>query len=175
MTGTDHPPPPWNVDDVTRAMSKGVCACECPSRFSGWCLSIFRRVDDVTRAMSKGTGGGACECLHSPLSGNPVSAPAPPTLDSVPLHELEVHFVPGGTDDEIKGTSLASITEVRLVIGDPFERGFQRDSTGHDHLSYIVIGHQGAPVVGASGAMQPVLPVVQYPVGLPYEVAVEKP
>ena len=29
VTGTDHPPPPWNVDDVTRAMSKGG-ACECP-------------------------------------------------------------------------------------------------------------------------------------------------
>ena len=27
VTGTDHPP--WNVDDVTRAMSKGVCACAC--------------------------------------------------------------------------------------------------------------------------------------------------
>ena len=25
----DHPAPPWNVDDVTRAMSKGG-ACECP-------------------------------------------------------------------------------------------------------------------------------------------------
>ena len=29
VTGTDHPPPPWNVDDVTRARSKGG-ACECP-------------------------------------------------------------------------------------------------------------------------------------------------
>ena len=38
----------------------------------GGCLAIFRRVDDVTRAMSK---GGACECLHPPPSGNPVSAP----------------------------------------------------------------------------------------------------
>ena len=27
----DQPPPPWNVDDVTRAMSKGGGgACECP-------------------------------------------------------------------------------------------------------------------------------------------------
>ena len=27
----DHPAPPWNVDDVTRAMSKGGGgACECP-------------------------------------------------------------------------------------------------------------------------------------------------
>ena len=49
---------PWNVDDVTRAMSKGGCACECPR---GGCFSIFRRADDVMRTMSKG-GGGACEC-----------------------------------------------------------------------------------------------------------------
>ena len=31
VTGTDRPPPPWNVDDVTQAMSKGGGgACECP-------------------------------------------------------------------------------------------------------------------------------------------------
>ena len=30
VTGTDHPPPPWNVDDVTQEMSKGGGACECP-------------------------------------------------------------------------------------------------------------------------------------------------
>ena len=62
--------PPWNVDDVTREMSKGG-ACECP-RVGGF--SIFRRAmtsrgqcprvvvlvnvlkadgDDVTQAMSK--------------------------------------------------------------------------------------------------------------------------
>ena len=51
VTGTDHPPP-WNVDDVTRAMSKGG-ACECP-RVGYRCFSIFRRADDVTRTMSKG-------------------------------------------------------------------------------------------------------------------------
>ena len=99
--GPITPHPPWNVDDVTRAMSKGACACECPRvgvfcNFSegGWrhadnvqgggvlvnvqewgCFSIIRRADDVTRTMSKG-GGGACECLHPPTpSGNPVSAP----------------------------------------------------------------------------------------------------
>ena len=52
---TTPPPWTWNVDDVTRAMSKGG-ACECPRV---GCFSIFRRADDVTRTMSK---GGACEC-----------------------------------------------------------------------------------------------------------------
>ena len=50
-------PPPWNVDDVTRTMSKGGGACECPR--VGY-FSIFRRAaDDVTRIMSK---EGTCEC-----------------------------------------------------------------------------------------------------------------
>ena len=40
----------------------------------GGCFSIFRRADDVTQTMSGG-GGGACECLPPPSSGNPVSAP----------------------------------------------------------------------------------------------------
>ena len=45
------PPPPWNVDDVTRAMSKGGVLVNVQE----WgCFSIFRRVDDVTRTMSKG-------------------------------------------------------------------------------------------------------------------------
>ena len=58
------PRPPWNVDDVTRAMSKGgVCACECPRvgvffKFSegGW-----RHADNVQG------GGGACEksCIRA--------------------------------------------------------------------------------------------------------------
>ena len=98
MTGVDRgqsPPPPWNVDDVTRAMSKGVVLVhECP-RVHGGAFQFFggrmtsrgqcpRGVlvdvlkaegDDVTRAMSK--GGGACECIHPPpLQENPVSAPA---------------------------------------------------------------------------------------------------
>ena len=36
------------------------------------------QIDDVTRTMSK--GGGACECLHPPPSGNPVSAPGVPPI-----------------------------------------------------------------------------------------------
>ena len=48
VTGTNHPPPPWNVDDVTRAMSKGGGACECPR------VGVFLRAGDVTRTMSKG-------------------------------------------------------------------------------------------------------------------------
>ena len=59
VTGIDGPPPPRNVDDVTRAMSKGG-GCLWSKRGGG---SIFRRADDVTRTISKG-GGGACECLH---------------------------------------------------------------------------------------------------------------
>ena len=51
VTGTDHPPP-WNVDDVTRAMSKGVVVLVNVQEW-GW-FSIFRRADDVTRTMSKG-------------------------------------------------------------------------------------------------------------------------
>ena len=46
-------PPPWNVDDVTRALSKGVVLVNVQE----WgCFSIFRRADDVTRTMSKGGG-----------------------------------------------------------------------------------------------------------------------
>ena len=51
--------PPWNVDDVTQAMSKGVVVL---ANVQEWgCFSIFRRADDVTRTMSKSEGG-ACEC-----------------------------------------------------------------------------------------------------------------
>ena len=54
----DHPPPsPWNVADVTRAMSKG---CVLVNVQEWGCFSFFLRADDVTRTMSK--GGGACEC-----------------------------------------------------------------------------------------------------------------
>ena len=42
------------ADDVTRTMSKGVCACECPRV---GVFVIFWRADDVTRTMSKGGGG----------------------------------------------------------------------------------------------------------------------
>ena len=59
-------PPPWNVDDVTRAMSKGGVLVNVQE----WgCFSIFLRADDVTRTMSK--GGGV-------LVKNLVSAPGPP-------------------------------------------------------------------------------------------------
>ena len=45
------PRPPWNVDDVTRAMSKGGVLVNVQE----WgCFSIFLRADDVTRAMPKG-------------------------------------------------------------------------------------------------------------------------
>ena len=48
------PPPPWNVDDVTRAMPKGGVLVNVQE----WgCFSIFQRADDVTRTMSK---GGVC-------------------------------------------------------------------------------------------------------------------
>ena len=50
VTGVITPLPPWNADDVTRAMSKGG-AWEFPKR---GCSSIFLRADDVTRTMSKG-------------------------------------------------------------------------------------------------------------------------
>ena len=69
VTGTDHPPPLWNVDDVTRAMSKGVCACEC-SRvgvFFNFSEGGWRHADNV-----QGGGGGACECLHPPFREIPM-------------------------------------------------------------------------------------------------------
>ena len=53
VTGTDHPPP-WNVDDVTQAMSKGGGVLVNVQEWG--CFSIFRRVDDVTRTMSKSGG-----------------------------------------------------------------------------------------------------------------------
>ena len=50
------------------------------------CFSIFWRADDVTRTMSKGRVC-ACECLHPPPSGNPVSAPGvPPIQVQTPPH-----------------------------------------------------------------------------------------
>ena len=64
MTGTDHPPPPWNVDDVTRAMSGGGGvhggACECRSggvcQFFVWWMTSRRQCPT----------GGACECSFTP-------------------------------------------------------------------------------------------------------------
>ena len=47
-------PPPWNVDDVTRVMSKGVCVLVNVQEWG--CFSNFLRADDVTRTMSKGGG-----------------------------------------------------------------------------------------------------------------------
>ena len=52
-----------NMDDVTRAMSKGGGVLVNVQEWGRF--SIFRRAGDVTRTMSKG-GGGACECLHPP-------------------------------------------------------------------------------------------------------------
>ena len=57
VTGTDYPPPLWNVDDVTRVMSKGG-ACECPR------VGAFFNLM-TSRGQCPG-GGGACECLHPP-------------------------------------------------------------------------------------------------------------
>ena len=67
------------ADDVTRTMSKGGGACECPrvgvfvfffggrmtsrGQFQGG-VHFFWRADDVTQTMSK--RGGACECLGPP-------------------------------------------------------------------------------------------------------------
>ena len=63
------------ADDVTRIMSKGVCACECPrvGVFFIFSEGGWRHADNVQ-------AGDACECLQPPPppSGNPVSAPAPP-------------------------------------------------------------------------------------------------
>ena len=74
VTGTDHPPPlpPWNVDDVTRAISKEGGACECPR------VGVFFNCSEgVTRTMSKKEGGGVLVNVFTPPppSGNPVSAP----------------------------------------------------------------------------------------------------
>ena len=45
------PPPPWNVDDVTRAMSKGGVLVNAQE----WVyFSIFGRADDVTWTVSRG-------------------------------------------------------------------------------------------------------------------------
>ena len=74
----DRSPPPWNVADVTRAMSKGWgCgwvhgACECRSGgvcqfFVGWMTS--------RRQCPRGVGVLVNVLSPPPLSGNPVSAP----------------------------------------------------------------------------------------------------
>ena len=59
-------PPPWNVDDVTRAMSKGGGACECPrvGVFFNFSEGGCRHADNVQ-------GGGVLVINH-------VSAPGPP-------------------------------------------------------------------------------------------------
>ena len=49
----------FQIDDVTRAMSKGGGACECP-RVGG----VFQ-IDDVTRTMSKGGGCAWCSTHRS--------------------------------------------------------------------------------------------------------------
>ena len=84
LTGVDHPPPPWNVDDVTRAMSKGGGACERRVNVelkSGGAFQFFGgRM--TSRGQCPRREGGTCECLHPPTpSGNPVSAPEYGSLD----------------------------------------------------------------------------------------------
>ena len=51
----DHPAPPWNVDDVTRAMSKGGGVLVNVQEWG--CFSNFLRADDVTGNVQ---GGGGC-------------------------------------------------------------------------------------------------------------------
>ena len=79
------------ADDVTRTMSKGGGACECPTRV-GACLWMSKSGGVFQfsggRMMSRGQcprGGGACECLHTPPpSGNPVFAPGVPPIQVQP-------------------------------------------------------------------------------------------
>ena len=96
--GPITPPPPWNVDDVTRAMSKGggggmsksggvfpffggrmtsrgQCRRGVLVNVQEWGrFSIFWRADDVTQTMSKG-GVLVNVFTPPPPSENPVSAP----------------------------------------------------------------------------------------------------
>ena len=61
MTGPGSPPP-WNVDDITRAMSKGGRGVLVNVSKSGGVFQFFGG-----RMTSRGQcprGGGACECLH---------------------------------------------------------------------------------------------------------------
>ena len=104
------PPPPWNVDDVTRAMSKGGCL----SMSKRGCLSIVRRVDDVTQAMSK--GGGACECSSTP--------PPPPFRKSciracIPTGEI-ICFLSGSNRPTIVYNILIIVSYMYRNIGSFF-------------------------------------------------------
>ena len=68
LIGTDHPL--WNVDDVTRTISKGG-VCECPSGGGGAVIFFLR-------------GVGACECLH-PLRQEILYPRLGPVYD-IPIH-----------------------------------------------------------------------------------------
>ena len=61
----DYPAPPWNVDDVTRAMSKEGGACECPR------VGVFFKFSEGGWRHADNVQGGV-------LVKNPVSAPGPP-------------------------------------------------------------------------------------------------
>ena len=61
-------PPPWNVDDVTRAMSKGGGACECVPPFRTSCIRAWSGYS-VDRGNS----------AHAPTSTG-LSANAPPQV-----------------------------------------------------------------------------------------------
>ena len=80
VTGVITPHPPWNVDDVTRAMSKGGGGVLVNVQEWG-CFSNF--LDDVTRTMSKG----------GVLVKNPVSAPGPPPFQKSWIRPWAVYYI----------------------------------------------------------------------------------
>ena len=69
------------ADDVTRTMSKGGGACECPR------VGAFFKL--MTSRGQCPRGGGVRECLHTPPSGNPVSAPGVPPIQVQPPPHLD--------------------------------------------------------------------------------------
>ena len=84
-----------------RMTSRGQCprgVCVLVNAQEWGCFSIFWRADDVTRIMSK--GGGACECLHPPPSGNPRLCSTYPSSDPPPPTWMAGYGpdVVGGTD-----------------------------------------------------------------------------
>ena len=110
--GPITPPPPWNVDDITRAMSKGV-GCLWMSKSGG----VFQFVGGRMTSRGQCPRGGACECLHPPPFRKScirawIGTPPPPKKKLYPIS-------PTGVGDKLAVRSSQPVCAPRGSEGMP--------------------------------------------------------